>query len=220
MREESGRDPEGAITRHYLDVNVAFYLTAAVAILFLHNWFSRCWPSAMRAWTATIGLGHMGIRRRGTAAHSRRHRRPPLAREVPGLTCLPWTASASWTSRPRQARTARSCSRTSAAHVVKVEPSGGSPERSAGLSFLHFHRGKRSVSLAPDSDQGGAPTSNGWLSGRTCSSRTVRKRSPSTPQRSARSIPLSSKRRFQASGARARGQAGSPRTWWRKPRAG
>ena len=39
-REESGRDPEGAITRHYLDVNVAFYLTAAVAILFLHNWFS------------------------------------------------------------------------------------------------------------------------------------------------------------------------------------
>ena len=42
------------------------------------------------------------------------------------------------------------------AHVVKVEPSGGSPERSAGLSFLHFHRGKRSVSLAPDSDQGGA----------------------------------------------------------------
>ena len=39
-REESGRDPEGSVTRHYLDVNVAFYLTAAVAVLFLHNWFS------------------------------------------------------------------------------------------------------------------------------------------------------------------------------------
>ena len=39
-KEESGRGPEGVVTRHYVDVNVAFYLTSAVAILFLHNWFS------------------------------------------------------------------------------------------------------------------------------------------------------------------------------------
>ena len=42
------------------------------------------------------------------------------------------------------------------ADVVKVEPPGGSPERSAGLSFPHFHRGKRSVSLDPDSGEGRA----------------------------------------------------------------
>ena len=39
-REECGRDPGGAVTRRYLEVNVVFYLTAGVAILFLHNWFS------------------------------------------------------------------------------------------------------------------------------------------------------------------------------------
>ena len=37
---ECGGDPGGAVTRRYLEVNVAFYLTAAVTILFLHNWFS------------------------------------------------------------------------------------------------------------------------------------------------------------------------------------
>ena len=28
------------VTRRYLEVNLAFYITAAVSILFLHNWFS------------------------------------------------------------------------------------------------------------------------------------------------------------------------------------
>ena len=37
---EDGGDPGGSVTRRYLEVNVAFYLTAAVTILFLHNWFS------------------------------------------------------------------------------------------------------------------------------------------------------------------------------------
>ena len=35
-----GRDPEAGVTLRYLEVNVAFYVTAAVTILFLHNWFS------------------------------------------------------------------------------------------------------------------------------------------------------------------------------------
>ena len=38
--EEGARDPEAGVTRRYLDVNLAFYVTAAVSILFLHNWFS------------------------------------------------------------------------------------------------------------------------------------------------------------------------------------
>ena len=39
-REEDGGDSGGAVTRRYLEVNAAFFLTAAVTILFLHNWFS------------------------------------------------------------------------------------------------------------------------------------------------------------------------------------
>ena len=32
--------PHDPMTRRYLEVNTAFYLTAGVTILFLHNWFS------------------------------------------------------------------------------------------------------------------------------------------------------------------------------------
>ena len=39
-REEDASDSGGTITRRYLEVNVAFFLTAGVTILFLHNWFS------------------------------------------------------------------------------------------------------------------------------------------------------------------------------------
>ena len=33
-------DPQAGVTVRYLEVNVTFYVTAAVSILFLHNWFS------------------------------------------------------------------------------------------------------------------------------------------------------------------------------------
>ena len=39
-KREQERDPDGSSTRAYLDVNIAFYATAAVTVLFLHNWFS------------------------------------------------------------------------------------------------------------------------------------------------------------------------------------
>ncbi len=39
-RDIEGPEPTGAITRQYLEVNVLFYLTVAVTILFLHNWLS------------------------------------------------------------------------------------------------------------------------------------------------------------------------------------
>ena len=39
-RREDGRATGDAITRRYLESNVAFYLTAGVTIIFLHNWFS------------------------------------------------------------------------------------------------------------------------------------------------------------------------------------
>ena len=39
-RDEDGSDSGGSVTRQYLEVNLAFYLTAALAILFLHNWLS------------------------------------------------------------------------------------------------------------------------------------------------------------------------------------
>ena len=39
-REDGRREASEPVTCRYLEVNVAFYLTAAVMILFLHNWFS------------------------------------------------------------------------------------------------------------------------------------------------------------------------------------
>ena len=39
-REEDGSGSGGGVTRQYLEVNLAFYLTAAITILFLHNWLS------------------------------------------------------------------------------------------------------------------------------------------------------------------------------------
>jgi predicted histidine transporter YuiF (NhaC family) len=39
-REEDGSASSGAVTRQYLEVNLAFYLTAAITILFLHNWLA------------------------------------------------------------------------------------------------------------------------------------------------------------------------------------
>ena len=38
--EEAGREPGEPVSRRHLEVNTAFYLTAGVTILFLHNWFS------------------------------------------------------------------------------------------------------------------------------------------------------------------------------------
>ena len=39
-REECRLDSGGPVTRRYLEVNVVFFVTAGVTILFLHNWFS------------------------------------------------------------------------------------------------------------------------------------------------------------------------------------
>ena len=39
-RRDGDRSPGEPITRRYLEVNTAFYLTAGITILFLHNWFS------------------------------------------------------------------------------------------------------------------------------------------------------------------------------------
>ena len=39
-RSECDGDPGGVVTRRYVDVNTAYYLTVGVTILFLHNWFS------------------------------------------------------------------------------------------------------------------------------------------------------------------------------------
>ena len=38
--EERGREPGEPVSRRHLEVNTAFYLTAGITILFLHNWFS------------------------------------------------------------------------------------------------------------------------------------------------------------------------------------
>ena len=40
MASEGGPDAGEPVTRRYLEVNLLFYLTAAIMILFMHNWFS------------------------------------------------------------------------------------------------------------------------------------------------------------------------------------
>ena len=40
LRVSAEREPGDAITRRYLEANAAFFLTAVVTVLFLHNWFS------------------------------------------------------------------------------------------------------------------------------------------------------------------------------------
>ena len=39
-RREDGRAPGEPVSRRYLEVNTAFFLTAGITILFLHSWFS------------------------------------------------------------------------------------------------------------------------------------------------------------------------------------
>ena len=39
-RREDNRSAGDSITRAYMETNVAFYLTAAVTIIFLHNWIA------------------------------------------------------------------------------------------------------------------------------------------------------------------------------------
>ncbi len=37
---EGGRDPNLPVSRRYVEINAAFYLTVGVTVLFLHSWFS------------------------------------------------------------------------------------------------------------------------------------------------------------------------------------
>ena len=39
-RADAEREPGDAVTRKYLEANIAFYATAGITILLLHNWFS------------------------------------------------------------------------------------------------------------------------------------------------------------------------------------
>ena len=45
-RREDGAAKGEIISRRYLQVNIAFYLTAGITILFLHNWFSFLYNGA------------------------------------------------------------------------------------------------------------------------------------------------------------------------------
>ena len=55
---EGGRDPGEPVTRRYLEVNAAFFLTAGVAILFLHNWFSLLSLGAEQSLGGGSALNH------------------------------------------------------------------------------------------------------------------------------------------------------------------
>ena len=58
-RNLEGRSPDEPISRRYLEVNTAFYLTAGITILFFHNWFLS-YITVRAASTATIRRGLSG----------------------------------------------------------------------------------------------------------------------------------------------------------------
>ena len=73
-REESESDLDGSVTRRYLDATALFYLTAAVTILFLHNWLSLLALGGEQPGWQSPGLGHLGDCRHAGAHHIGRHR--------------------------------------------------------------------------------------------------------------------------------------------------
>ena len=57
-REDGSRNPGDAVSRRYLEVNLAFWLTAGLLILLLHNWLSLLALGSERS----LGLGSdMGL---------------------------------------------------------------------------------------------------------------------------------------------------------------
>ena len=67
-RKEGKREPGEAVSRRYLEVNAAFYLTAGIAILFLHSWFSLLALGDERS----LGLGSdLGLKPPGLGSSGR-----------------------------------------------------------------------------------------------------------------------------------------------------
>ena len=81
-REECRLDSGGPVTRRYLEVNVVFFVTAGVTILFLHNWFSLLafggdsLDGNHQAWVIWAAVEYVAATGLG------RHRLPALARGI------------------------------------------------------------------------------------------------------------------------------------------
>ena len=86
--EEAGRQPGEPVTRRHLEVNVAFFLTAGITILFLHNWFSLLALGDERS----LGLGSdMGLNHQAWVIWAFVDTLLPLALGVTG--CAMWRES-------------------------------------------------------------------------------------------------------------------------------
>ena len=81
-REESESDLDWSVTRRYLDATALFYLTAAVTILFLHNWLSLL-ALGGDSLDGNHQAGHLGDCRYAGSHHVGRHRMPSLVRSGP-----------------------------------------------------------------------------------------------------------------------------------------
>ena len=86
MREESGRGE--TVTRRYLEVNTAFFVTAGVTVLFLHNWFSLLALGPGQLKRQPPGLGNLGRGGHAAAAGLGGNRLPPPAGILGGLTAV------------------------------------------------------------------------------------------------------------------------------------
>ena len=76
---EGGRDPNLPVTRRYVEINTAFYLTVGVTVLFLHNWFSLLANGSDSLDGESSGVGHLGCRGCSATDNPWLDRLPPVA---------------------------------------------------------------------------------------------------------------------------------------------
>ena len=87
-REHDAADPDGQVTRKYLEVNVAVYGSIVIGILFFWNWIDhlvQC-PGGTERRPSDI----LGVHRFGAGGGAGCDRLPTLARRLSVGPSLPW----------------------------------------------------------------------------------------------------------------------------------
>ena len=81
-RDATGPAPSEAVTRQYLEVNVLFYSTVAVTILFLHNWLSLLALGSDSLGRQPSGVGDLGSSGHAAADYAWHYGLSPLVRDL------------------------------------------------------------------------------------------------------------------------------------------
>ena len=77
-----GQEPDGSVSRRNLEINIAFYLTAGVTILFLPQLVFIACPGSRKPGGQPSGVDNLGSRRHDAAAGPGNHRLPNHEGEI------------------------------------------------------------------------------------------------------------------------------------------